>query len=271
VTEPRPNDGPAYQDRARALSFGEDAEAYDRARPGYPPAVYDAIFALAGPRPSVVELGAGTGKATVDLARRGARIVAIEPSPEMARVLRRNTAPYPDVRVVESDFENWDDTDARADLVVSAQAWHWIDPAVALPKVRRLLRPGGALAFWWNRPRTIAGDLWDGITAAYQHCAPELAPLTAPNAAWATTTATIHRIRASSLFTDPELRIYEWQNRQTAQQYADWARSLSAHRSLAPEALERLMAELVSVIDRAGGELNAGYQTDLVIARPAEG
>lgn len=269
MSAPGGDEGPAHRDRTRALSFGEDAEAYDRARPGYPPAVYDAVFALAGLRPAVVELGAGTGKATVDLARRSARILAVEPSAGMARILRRNTAPYPDVRVIESDFEHWDQADARADLVVSAQAWHWIDPVGGLPKVRRLLQPRGALAFWWNRPRTIPGDLWDEIVAAYREYAPELAPLAAPNAAWATTTATIRGIETSGLFTAPELRIFEWENRQTAQQYADWARSLSAHRSLEPEALERLMAALVSVIDRAGGELNAGYQTDLVTARVA--
>lgn len=77
-------------DEARRLSFDAGAALYDAVRPSYPDVLADDLLATAGRR--VLEIGAGTGKATVVFARRGASIVAIEPGPSLAAVLRRNVA-----------------------------------------------------------------------------------------------------------------------------------------------------------------------------------
>src|SRR3712207_9472293 len=84
--------------RLRAI-FDEDAERYDRARPGYPPALFDDLAALAGIGPGcrVLEIGCGTGQATVPLAERGCEVVAVELGPQMAAVARRNLARFPAV------------------------------------------------------------------------------------------------------------------------------------------------------------------------------
>src|ERR1051325_8579807 len=89
-------------DDARRVSFDANAELYDAVRPSYPDALADDVIARAGRR--ILEIGAGTGKATAVFARRGASIVAIEPGPSMAAVLRRNTAEL-DVTVEETTFE----------------------------------------------------------------------------------------------------------------------------------------------------------------------
>ena len=49
-----------------------------------------------------------------------------------------------------SAFEKWDSQGRTFDLVSFGQSFHWVDPAVALPKIRTLLRPGGSLALAWN-------------------------------------------------------------------------------------------------------------------------
>ena len=65
----------------RAASFARVADAYERARPGYPA---DAVLWLAGETPcDIVDLGAGTGKLTRSLAALGHHVVAVEPLPEM--------------------------------------------------------------------------------------------------------------------------------------------------------------------------------------------
>lgn len=86
--------------RERRLAFGEVAEQYDRTRPSYPDALVDDVLALAPTdhgAARALEVGAGTGKATVMFAARGASVVALEPSPEMAAIAERNTARYTNV------------------------------------------------------------------------------------------------------------------------------------------------------------------------------
>lgn len=136
----------------RALSFDSVADQYDEARPSYPPALFDAIEELAG-RPlkasRVIDVGAGTGIATRLLRERGARVTAVEPGPGMAARLHRAA---PDVPLVRALGDALPFADGCADLVTYAQVWHWTDPARSVPEALRVLRPGGALALWWNVP-----------------------------------------------------------------------------------------------------------------------
>ncbi|MFH8758864.1 class I SAM-dependent methyltransferase [Streptomyces atroolivaceus] len=134
----------------RALSFDNAAALYAAARPGYPPALLDAVEELAGhplAGARAVDVGAGTGIATRLLHARGARVTAVEPGPGMAGELRRS---LPSVPVVRGDGNRLPLATESADLITYAQSWHWTDPALALPEALRVLRPGGALALWWN-------------------------------------------------------------------------------------------------------------------------
>ncbi len=138
-------DADRYRLRQR---FDEDAERYDRARPGYPPELFDDLAALAGigPGARVLEIGPGTGQATRPLAERGYRVVAVELGAQLAGVARRNLTGFPGVRVDTDAFETWPLPAEPFDLVLCATAWHWIDPAVRVVKASRALCPGGALA-----------------------------------------------------------------------------------------------------------------------------
>ncbi|MFF8844708.1 class I SAM-dependent methyltransferase [Streptomyces sp. NPDC015127] len=134
----------------RALSFDSAADQYDSARPGYPPALFDAVEELAG-RPltgaRTVDVGAGTGIATRLLRERGARVTAVEPGAGMAARFRRSLPGVPLVRGLGDALPL---ADASADFITYAQSFHWTAPARSLPEALRVLRPGGALALWWN-------------------------------------------------------------------------------------------------------------------------
>ncbi|GLV82727.1 methyltransferase [Streptomyces lavendulae subsp. lavendulae] len=134
----------------RARSFDAAAALYAAHRPGYPETLYDAVEELAG-RPlagaRVADVGAGTGLGTGPLRRRGAEVVAVEPGDGMAAEFRRA---HPDIPVVRGDGDRLPLATGAFDLVTYAQAWHWTDPARSVPEARRVLRPGGALAIWWN-------------------------------------------------------------------------------------------------------------------------
>jgi SAM-dependent methyltransferase len=130
--------------------FGSVAAVYAAARPEYPDELYERLAELAARRLEgalVADVGAGTGIAARQLRDRGARVVAIEPSQGMIAEL---VASSPGVRVVRGDGNALPLRDRSVDFVTYAQAWHWTDPARAVPEFRRVLRPGGTFAAWWN-------------------------------------------------------------------------------------------------------------------------
>ncbi|QOV36469.1 class I SAM-dependent methyltransferase [Streptomyces ferrugineus] len=134
----------------RATSFNAAAAQYAANRPSYPPALFDTIEELAdhpltGAR--VVDVGAGTGIATALLQLRGAEVLAVEPGEGMAAQFR---SAHPDIPIVRGNGNALPLATASADFLTYAQAWHWTDPTRSAPEALRVLRPGGALALWWN-------------------------------------------------------------------------------------------------------------------------
>ncbi|MFD5463997.1 class I SAM-dependent methyltransferase [Kitasatospora sp. NPDC127059] len=177
------------ENREIALSFGAVAAEYDRGRPGYPDELFDALERLWGRRlkgARVLDVGAGTGIATRLLAARGAEVVAVEPSGGMAAQFLASSPTLPLVRGTGDDLPFHD---ACVDLIGYAQAFHWTRPELSVPEAVRVLRPGGALATWWNvqdetvpwvraRAERLAAALPDryhgygGISAHTGHFAP---------------------------------------------------------------------------------------------------
>ncbi|MBC7299305.1 MAG: class I SAM-dependent methyltransferase [Demequina sp.] len=125
--------------------FGEATEAYGQGRPGYPAA---AVTWMLGDGPlTVLDLGAGTGKLTVQVVAQGHHAVAVDPDASMLAVL--NEA-LPDIDARIGTAEEIPLPDASVDAVVCGQAWHWVDVAAASREVSRVLRPGGTLGLVWN-------------------------------------------------------------------------------------------------------------------------
>jgi SAM-dependent methyltransferase len=130
---------------AHAQSFGPAAEAYERGRPSYPAAALDWLLPAGQPR--VLDLGAGTGKLTRQVRDRGLPVVAVDPSEGMLEQLRKSV---PGVPALLGSAERLPVPDDSADVVLVAQAWHWVDRAAAVPEVARVLSPGGRLGLLWN-------------------------------------------------------------------------------------------------------------------------
>jgi SAM-dependent methyltransferase len=134
----------------QAEGFGAVAAEYERGRPGYPPAAVEWLLEQlgVGPGSRLVDLGAGTGKLTRQLAGRGAVVLAVEPVPAMRAAL---AAAVRGVEVLEGSAESIGLEDRSVDALVVGQAFHWFATDVALAEIHRVLRPGGRLGLIWNR------------------------------------------------------------------------------------------------------------------------
>ncbi|GII93433.1 class I SAM-dependent methyltransferase [Sinosporangium siamense] len=259
---------PGDRERLRE-TFTEDAELYDRARPGYPPELYHDLDRLAGMRAGarVLEIGCGTGQATVPLARRGCRITAVELGAAMADLARRNLAEFPSAEVVTAVFEEWPLPERPFDAVLSATAFHWLDPAVRMEKSADALRMGGALAT--VSTHHIAGGSTDFFTEV-QHCHEKFDPSTPPGLRLpspACVPVDSDEVDRSPRFGPAVFRRYEWELSYSTTQYLDMLRTYSPNRVLAPEARTGMLTCIGSLIDHHyGGRVTKRYLTELRVA-----
>lgn len=242
--------------REQRLVFGEDAELYDRARPQYPVALVDEVLGL-GPVSWMADAGCGTGKAATPFARRGIPGVGIEPDPAMAAVAERNLRGH-SWRVDVAPFEQWTPRgdDPALDLLVSGQAWHWFTPVVRYRRAAEVLRPGGWLALWWNRPATVENSTRRSLDAIYDRLAPRIGHRGYPRRS--TLELTDHN-DAGAIFGRALERVYPWERSYTATEWTDLLRTQSDHRMLAPELLSRLLEAIGEAIEIRGGSFSHPY------------
>lgn len=133
-----------------ARSFGAAASVYHEARPGYPVAAVEWLIGDAG---RVLDLGAGTGKLTAALVALDREVIAVDPVDEMLEELE---VAVPGVPRILGTAEDIPIEDHAVDAVVAGQAWHWFQPARAIPEIARVLRPRGILGLVWNSRDTRA-------------------------------------------------------------------------------------------------------------------
>ncbi|MFD8547588.1 class I SAM-dependent methyltransferase [Streptomyces sp. NPDC059649] len=245
-----------------ARSFDAVAGQYASARPGYPPALFAAIEELAG-RPlagaRVLDVGAGTGIATGLLTARGARVTAVEPGAAMAAQLR---AAHPDVPLVRGIGEALPfSDDAGFDLVGYAQAWHWTDPARSVPEALRVLRPGGALALWWNVPDPDVAWAAEQEARLARRLPGYHAHPVAPQAG--------DLLRGLELGLHPELRVLHWTRRVSLDTHLAMLGSRSYFAALGPAAAAPVLeAERAALLDVfPDGTVEEAYALDLTVAR----
>ncbi|GIH34965.1 class I SAM-dependent methyltransferase [Microbispora amethystogenes] len=244
-------------------TFTEDAALYDRMRPGYPAAMFEHI-----PRGSrVLEIGCGTGQATVTLAGRGCAVTAVELGADMAALARRKLAPYAGVEVVNAAFEEWPLPPEPFDVVFAATSFHWLDPATRVGRSADALRPGGRLAV--VSTEHVAGGT-EAFFAEVQRCYERWDPATPPGLRLTPASDIPYdsdEIDASGRFAPVRFHRYEWDHAYTTREYLDLLSTYSGHRALPAEARTGLLDCIAALIDsRYGGHIVKRYLTQLALA-----
>ena len=257
-------------DRNDRRLFDRSAEAYDTARPGYPERmIQDLIHESGVPETGrILEIGCGTGQLTVPLAERGYAITAVELGSNLSRRAAGNLKPFPNATVVCADFERLEIEPSAYDLVVSAQAFHWIEPTIGYPKAYAALRSDGSLALAWNLFPGSVAPVHRALDEVYRTCAPKLCRGPGRRPLEVRVERTMREIGASGLFDRPSVQCYPWTLTYTSTEYLELLRTFSDHLALDPSHLERLLTTVESAIDRFGGAIERSMIATLFLARP---
>ena len=205
------------------------------------------------PGRTVVDLAAGTGKLTRLLVPSGARVLAVEPLPEMRELLVQAA---PSVEVLDATAESLPLADSSVDAVTVAQAFHWFDAEAALAEIARIVRPGGAAALVWN-----VRDLEDPMQARFHAL---LLPYRGdtPNEhdrPW------LDAVASSASFGQMEEWSVPWVAYYTRDELADRFASISFVAQLPEEERARLLAQVDAAADGLEEPFAFRYRTDVVV------
>jgi SAM-dependent methyltransferase len=257
--EPPPPPSPLHQARAIAESFGNDAELYDRARPGYPDALVARIVA-GSPGLDVLDVGCGTGIAARQFQAAGCTVLGVEPDARMAGFARGRGLP-----VEVATFEAWDPDGRRFDTVTAAQSWHWVDPDAGAAKAAQVLRPGGRLAIFshaYEPPAEVAKP----FAAAFRRVVPDSPfgnlqdrrPLDMYQSMYA---KIADKMRETGQFGEPEQWMFDWEQPYTRDQYLALLPTTGGMTRLRPDQLAEILGEVGTAIDALGGTITVPYTT----------
>jgi SAM-dependent methyltransferase len=251
-------------------TFEEVPELYDRARPTYPQQLFEDLAALGrldeGAR--VLEIGCGTGQATLPLARRGYSILCVELGQELAAAAQRKLAPFANVEVVHANFETWEPERGDFDAIVAFTAFHWVDPKLRYEKSARLLRERGSLAVVSTQhvQREGGDTFWaevqedyDAVVPSDENDPPPLQEAVADLAA---------EIDASDRFENVGVRRYVWDHDYSADEYISLLDTYSGHRALEKAKRRDLYDRIRRRIEaQPDGKVTKTYLTMLNVAR----
>ncbi|SCF67850.1 Methyltransferase domain-containing protein [Streptomyces sp. Cmuel-A718b] len=187
----------------------------------------------------------------------------------MAAIARRNLAESPAEEVVTAEFGSWPLPAEPFDVVLAATAFHWIDPAVRVPRAAEALRPGGALAV--VRSQHVMGgteEFFVEVQRCYERFDPATPPgLRPPAAGEVGNSDHAEEVARSGRFGRTVFRRYERDLTYTTAEYLDVLRTYSGHRALPEAARSGLLACVAGLIDgRHGGRVTKRYLIELGVS-----
>ena len=237
-------------------TFNTTPTLYEEVRPGYPAELIRDVIDLSGIKnhSRILEIGCGTGKATRPFAERGYELVCLDIGADLIAVARERLRKYPNVSFLEQAFEVWK-LEGQFDLIISATAFHWVDPKVRYLKASEVLRSGGCLAVFSNQH--IRKD--EGFFAESQSLYDKYyLPMSTNRPTHATSFPGVEA------FQDPIKRVYPWTQTYSSEQYIKLLGTYSGHIALPDENRHRLFEGIVDLIEtKYDGQITKHYEAVL--------
>lgn len=233
-------------------SFDQAADDYDAARPGYPPDLINDIVTLAAlPTPAhILEIGCGTGQATLPFAQRGDQLICLDTGAALLSIAQRKFAAYPNVQFHHAAFEAWPADPNTFDLVMSATAFHWIAPEIGYPKAAAVLNATGSLAIFSNEHRPFAPEFAADLYRIEQRIVPWWPDPRTPPSLEAVIAETAASISATGLFARVIVKTYPWTQPYTTTTYLRLLNTYSNYRNLDQATRAQLFQAIADLIDQ---------------------
>lgn len=252
-------------DRSAKVLFEQAAVDYDRFRPGYPEAALVSLvdLSLVGMASRLLEVGCGTGQATIPLASKGFQIDAVELGPNLAAIAAEKCSAWPRARISVGPFESFSAPASSYDLIYSAQAFHWIDPNVRLEKSASLLKQGGSLALLYNTTPHLDGALKVLSERLFEITGIAIGTPQTPTdiGRWEREFAEV------GLFQGIRRLDYPWRCTYNAEEYAGLFRTYSDFRSLSEDLQGEAAQTIRRTVEENGGTVTRQYVCTLIHAR----
>jgi len=231
------------------LSFDRVPEIYDRVRPTYPPALFNALFATLDDDPQIVEVGPGSGQATAEMLERNARVTAVEIGPALAGLLHTKYRDNDRLTVLNDDFERAALPANCFDAVVSATAYHWISASAQVERPAQLLVPGGVLGVidLVQVASAADGGYFDRVRPVYERHG-QARPDWSPPTHSTVVPAIAGHLEASGVYGNIELHTMAWDQTYDAASYRDLLLSYSGTQMMEEPARTAMVDELVEIV-----------------------
>ena len=237
-------------------TFNTASTLYEEIRPGYPEKLIEDVLDISGIENNsrILEVGCGTGKATRPFAERGYELVCLDIGADLIVVAREKLKEFPNVSFIEQAFEAWKSED-KFNLVISATAFHWVDPNVRYLKASKVLRSGGSLAVFSNQHVRKEEGFFAESQSLYDQY---YLPLTTNRP---THTTDFPGVEA---FQDPIKRVYPWTQTHSSEQYIKLLGTYSGHIAL-PDKNKRLLFEGITdlIETKYDGQITKHYKAVL--------
>lgn len=250
-------------------SFDSAAADYDAVRPGYPDALIEDVVSLSGITPGgrALEIGCGTGQATLPFAKRGYRLLCLDIGPELLKIAAQKFEDYPNVSFLNNAFERWPARIGKYELVYAATAWHWIPPEIGYPKAALVLKPGGALAIFSNKHPGPYSGFFEEVQPIYEKYVPEWKQAQEERPSLqAEINTTVAYIDSLRLFRPVIVRTYPWAMTYSTAEYIRLLNTYSDHRALSEDRRGLLFQAIRELIERRyNGQVERPYLSVLYL------
>ncbi|HHX59133.1 MAG TPA: class I SAM-dependent methyltransferase [Epulopiscium sp.] len=251
----------------KRLTFNEDAKNYDMFRPTYCKELFDNIinYTRLDKTKYALEVGIGTGQATKPILETGCYLTAIELGENLATYSKNKFGDYKKFTIHNISFEQYMHIPENIDLVYSGTAFHWIPEEMGYKKVYDMLRSGGTIALFWNRPSGGESEVYEEIQSVYRKYMPDVKP-TKNMLNQHIYDETIETIKKYG-FVDIQFKLMHQTRKFNAEDYISLLETYSDHRILSVDIKVPFYKEIMSIINNHGDDLKIYDTIDLYLAK----